>query len=58
MMLGRETKKEIELNLDGISPAWAANGFYTGGEIGPLDSSVEDLQQSRFHNTALILCAF
>jgi hypothetical protein len=35
----------------------AVNGFYTYGEIGPIDSSVEHLKKSWFHNTTLVLVA-
>ncbi|NUQ74062.1 MAG: FIST C-terminal domain-containing protein [Polyangiaceae bacterium] len=33
------------------------NGFYTYGEIGPIDSSRRHLAASKFHNTTLVLCA-
>lgn len=57
-MLGLDTKKEIELILDELPTDCAVNGFYTYGEIGPIDSSLENLKKSRFHNTTLVLCAF
>lgn len=52
------TKKEIELILHELSPACAANGFYTDGEIGPIDNTAEHLKKSRFHKTTLVLCGF
>jgi hypothetical protein len=33
------------------------NGFYTYGELGPIDSSRRHLAASKFHNTTLVLCA-
>lgn len=58
MMLGLETKKEIELVVNKLPSECAMNGFYTYGEIGPIDSSLDHLKKSRFHNTTLVLCAF
>jgi len=53
-----ETKKEIELILNNLPADCAVNGFYTNGELGPIDSSLEQLKKSRYHNTTLVLCAF
>ena len=58
MMLGLETKKEIELVMNQLPAGCAMNGFYSFGEIGPIDSTLEHLKKSRFHNTTLVLCAF
>ncbi|MCG8606690.1 FIST C-terminal domain-containing protein [bacterium] len=58
LMLGLETRKEIELILNALPDACAVNGFYSYGELGPIDSTVEKLKKSRFHNTTLVLCAF
>ncbi|MFQ5677124.1 MAG: FIST signal transduction protein [bacterium] len=58
LMLGLDTKKEIELILNDLPANCAVNGFYTDGEIGPIDSSVEHLKKNRFHNTTLVLCGF
>ena len=58
LMLGLETKKEIELILNNLPADCAMNGFYTNGELGPIDSSLEALKKSRYHNTTLVLCAF
>ena len=58
LMLGLETKKEIELVINKMPAECAMSGFYTYGEIGPIDSSLEHLKKNRFHNTTLVLCAF
>ncbi len=58
LMLGLETKKEIELILHKLPTDCAVNGFYSYGEIGPIDSSMDRLKKNRFHNTTLVLCAF
>ena len=58
MMLGMETKKEIELTLNELSPACAVNGYYMDGEICSIDNTAEHLKKSRFHNTALVLYEF
>ena len=58
LMLGLDVKKEIDLILNHLSSTCAVNGFYTDGEIGPIDSSLEHLKRNRFHNTTLVLCAF
>jgi class 3 adenylate cyclase len=39
------------------SPKLPVNGFYTYGELGPIDSSRRHLAASKFHNTTLVLCA-
>ena len=57
MLLGLDTKKELEIVVDKLPASCAVNGFYGAGEIGPIDSSVEQLKPSRFHNTTLVLCA-
>ena len=57
-MMGLDTKKEIEFIMDELPADCAVNGFYTHGEIGPIDSGVEALKDNRFHNTTLVLCAF
>jgi class 3 adenylate cyclase len=38
-------------------PKIPVNGFYTYGEIGPIDSSRRHLAATKFHNTTLVLCA-
>jgi hypothetical protein len=58
MVLGLETKREIELILSELSLACSVNGFYTDGEIAPIDNTAEHLKKSRFHNTTLVLCGF
>jgi hypothetical protein len=58
LMLGLAVKKEIEAILIQLPATCAVNGFYTDGEIGPIDNSLEHLQKKRFHNTTLVLCGF
>lgn len=58
LMLGLDTKKELELVVNKLPASCAVNGFYGTGEIGPIDSSLEHLKKSKFHNTTIVLCAF
>ena len=58
MMLGPETKKEVEALLGEIPEGVAVNGFYSYGEIGAMDSSQDHLKSSQFHNCTLVLRAF
>lgn len=58
LMLGPETKKEVEALLGEIPEGVAVNGFYSYGEIGAIDSSQDRLKSSQFHNCTLVLCAF
>jgi hypothetical protein len=58
LMLGLDTEKEIEIALSELPDHVSINGFYTYGEIGPIDSSIENLNQNKFHNTSIVLCAF
>jgi hypothetical protein len=58
LMLGLDTKKEMELVANKLPASCAVNGFYAYGELGPIDSSLEQLKKSRYHNTTLVLCAF
>lgn len=57
LMLGLDTEKEIEIALNELPDHVSVNGFYTYGEIGPIDSSMEKLGQTKFHNTSVVLCA-
>lgn len=58
LLLGLDTKKEVEVILKEVSSQCAVNGFFTYGEIGPIDNSLEKLNKNRFHNATLVLCAF
>lgn len=58
MMLGPDTRKEVEALLSEIPEGVAVNGFYSYGEIGAMDSSQDRLKSSQFHNCTLVLCAF
>jgi class 3 adenylate cyclase len=57
LMLGLDTKREIATMLSGLGESVPVAGFYSYGEIGPLDSTDEALRAPRFHNTTLVLCA-
>jgi len=57
LMLGLDTEKEIEIALNELPDHVSVNGFYTYGEIGPIDSGIERLKQTKFHNTSVVLCA-
>jgi len=57
LMLGLDTKKEMELVADKLPASCAVNGFYGVGEIGAIDSSLEHLKKNKFHNTTIVLCA-
>jgi hypothetical protein len=58
LMLGLDTEKEINIALSEFPGHVSINGFYTYGEIGPIDSSIKNLNQNKFHNTSVVLCAF
>ena len=56
-MLGLDTKREIAAMLSGMKADVPMAGFYSYGEIGPLDSTQDGYKAARFHNTTLVLCA-
>ena len=57
MALGLDTKKEIANVLAQLDKSCSVNGFYTYGEIGPIDSGGSLNAASKFHNSTLVLCA-
>lgn len=57
LMLGLDTKREIAAMLSGMKADVPMAGFYSYGEIGPLDSTQQAYKAARFHNTTLVLCA-
>ena len=57
LMLGLDTKREIATMLAGFPNALPLAGFYSYGELGPLDSTSDLLRDARFHNTTIVLCA-
>jgi class 3 adenylate cyclase len=57
LMLGLDTKREIATILASLKTPVPLAGFYSYGEIGPLDSTTEALKAARFHNTTIVLCA-
>jgi class 3 adenylate cyclase len=57
LMLGLDTKREIATMLSGLKAHLPMAGFYSYGEIGPLDSTQDAYRSTRFHNTTIVLCA-
>lgn len=58
LMLGRAAEREVALIRDVLPGGLPIAGFYSYGEIGALDSEDERLDDTRFHNTTLVLCGF
>ncbi len=57
LMLGLDTKKEIELIRRALHADIPINGFYSYGELAPLDDKFSDVTTNQFHNCTLVLCA-
>ncbi len=57
LMLGLDTKREIATMVSGLKAHLPIAGFYSYGELGPLDSTEDAYRSTRFHNTTLVLCA-
>jgi len=57
LMLGLDTKREIDALRSGLNAQLPLAGFYSYGEIGPLDSTIDAYKAARFHNTTIVLCA-
>lgn len=57
LMLGLDTKREIATMLAGLKGPLPLAGFYSYGELGPLDSTNDLLRDARLHNTTIVLCA-
>jgi len=55
LVLGRRTPEEIEIVKQVFGGNIPIIGFYTYGEIGPIDKNKEKLQAARFHNETVVL---
>lgn len=55
LVLGRRTPEEIETVQQVFGKDVPIIGFYTYGEIGPLDKHHSELQAARFHNETVVL---
>ncbi len=55
LVLGRRTSEEIEIVKQVFGEDVPIIGFYTYGEIGPIDKNKEKLQAARFHNETVVL---
>ncbi|HEX2570407.1 MAG TPA: FIST N-terminal domain-containing protein [Polyangia bacterium] len=66
LLLGLQIDREIEAlkthfsrreEASDAADKVAISGWYTYGEIGPIDSADEHLRKVRFHNATVVLCA-
>ncbi|MCG8376873.1 MAG: FIST C-terminal domain-containing protein [Chlorobiales bacterium] len=55
LVLGRRTPEEVDVVRKCIGYDVPIIGFYTYGEIGPIDRSVEKLAEAKFHNETVVL---
>lgn len=55
MVLGRRTNEEINLVKQVFGKDIPIIGFYTYGEIGPIDKRVPTLRNTRWHNETVVL---
>ena len=55
LVLGRRTSEEIDIVKQVFGENVPIIGFYTYGEIGPLDKNQKELQAARFHNETVVL---
>ncbi len=55
LVLGRRTPEEIEVVRKCFGYDVPIIGFYTYGEIGPVDRCVEKLAEAKFHNETVVL---
>ncbi|MFA5902384.1 MAG: FIST N-terminal domain-containing protein [Desulfobacula sp.] len=55
LVLGRRTSEEIDIVKEVFGESIPIIGFYTYGEIGPLDKHQHELQAARFHNETVVL---
>ncbi len=54
-VLGRRTSEEIDIVKQIFGEDVPIVGFYTYGEIGPIDKQYSELQAARFHNETVVL---
>lgn len=67
LLLGLQIDREVEAlkahfshkkeGANDVANPVAISGWYTYGEIGPIDSADEHLRKVRFHNATIVLCA-
>lgn len=57
LMLGLDTKKEIDLIRRELPADIPINGFYSYGELAPVDEKTIHINTNKFHNCTLVLCA-
>lgn len=55
LVLGRRTDEEVKAVRDVLGPDVPLIGFYTYGEIGPIDKMQKELAVSKFHNETVVL---
>ena len=54
MVLGRRTNEEID-EIKKVFGNTPIIGFYTYGEIGPIDKRVDSLRSTRWHNETVVV---
>ena len=55
MVLGRRTNEEIDCVKEVFGKEVPLIGFYTYGEIGPIDKRIKSLKNTRWHNETVVL---
>jgi hypothetical protein len=55
LVLGRRVQEEVDAVLECIGPDVPLIGFYTYGEIGPIDQTRKELSSVKFHNETVVL---
>ncbi len=55
MVLGRRVQEEVDAVRECIGMDVPIAGFYTYGEIGPIDKTVPGLSKAKFHNETVVL---
>ena len=53
--MAEETTEEVDAVRKCLGYDVPIIGFYTYGEIGPIDRSVEKLAEAKFHNETVVL---
>lgn len=55
LILGRRTQEEVESVQRILGKDTPLIGFYTYGEIGPIDKLKKNLKVTKFHNETVVL---
>lgn len=55
LVLGRRTEEEVAAVQDVLGKHVPLIGFYTYGEIGPIDKTQKHLAVTRFHNETVVI---